>query len=82
MVFGGKLEQTLKLPTVKTVSLWLVWLLRKKDGEGTTPHAARIGFLEYGMKKFLDCVFFDMESFVHASFTLLQLSVCFCTCFQ
>ena len=75
MVFGGKLEQTLTLPTVQIVSLWLVWLLRKKDGEGTTPHSARISFLEYGMKKVLDCVFFDGESFVHASFTLLQLIV-------
>ena len=57
-------------------------VVEKKDGEGTTPQSARIGFLEHGMKKFLDCVIFDGESFVHASFNLLQLSVCFCTCFQ
>ena len=57
-------------------------VVEKQDGEGTTPHSARIGFLEYGMKNFLNCVFFDEESFVHASFTLLQLSVCFCTCLQ
>ena len=27
---GGKVEQALTLPTVQTVSLWLVWMLRKK----------------------------------------------------
>ena len=81
-ISGGKLEQTLTLPTVQTVSLLLVWLLRKKDGEGTTPHSGRISFLEYGMKHFSDCDIFDGESFVHASFSLLQFSVCFATCFQ
>ena len=30
MVFSGKVEQVLTLPTVQTVSLWLVWVLRKK----------------------------------------------------
>ena len=29
-VFGGKLEQVSMLPTVQAVSLWLVWVLRKK----------------------------------------------------
>ena len=33
MVFIGKLEQTLRLPTVQTVSLWLVWMLRKKTAK-------------------------------------------------
>ena len=33
-------------------------------------------------EKFFDCVFFDGESFVHATLYLLQLNVCFCTCFQ
>ena len=80
MIFTGKLEQTLTLPTVQTVSLWLD--VEKKDGEGTTPHSGRISFLEYGMKNFFDCVFFDGESFVHVSFTLLKPIVCFCTCFQ
>ena len=66
MIFSGKLEQTLTLPTVQTVSLWLD--VEKKDGEGTTSHSGRISFLEYGMKNFFDCVFFDGELFVHASF--------------
>ena len=82
LIFGGKLAPTLTLPTVQTVYLWLVWMLRKKDGRGTTPHSGRISFLEYCMKNFFDCVFFNGESFVHASFTLLQLIVCFCICFQ
>ena len=30
MIFSGKLEQTLTLPTVETASLWLVWMLRKR----------------------------------------------------
>ena len=30
MGFGGKVEQALTLPTVQTVSLWLVWMMRKK----------------------------------------------------
>ena len=77
MVFSGKLEQTLTLPAVQTVSLWLVWLLRKKTAKVPPLNPQESVFLEYGMKKFLDCVFFDGESFVHASFTLLQLSVCF-----
>ena len=33
MIFYGKLEQTLTLPTAQTVSLWLVWLLRKKTAK-------------------------------------------------
>ena len=33
MGFGGKKEQTLTLPTVQTVSLWLVWMLRKKTAK-------------------------------------------------
>ena len=34
------------------------------------------------MKKVFDCVFFERESFAHANFALLQLSVCFCSRFQ
>ena len=30
MEFGGKVEQALTLPTVQTVFLWLVWMLRKR----------------------------------------------------
>ena len=33
MIFDGKLEQTLTLPTVQIVSLWLVWMLRKKTAK-------------------------------------------------
>ena len=33
MGFGGKVEQALTLPTVQTVSLWLVWMLRKKTAK-------------------------------------------------
>ena len=77
MVFGGKLEQTLKLPTVQTVLLWLVWVLRKKDGEGITLHCRSIDIWSMVWKKYFDC-----ELFAHASFFLLQLSLCFCHCYQ
>ena len=33
MIFGGNLEQALTLPTVQTVFLWLVWMLRKKTAK-------------------------------------------------
>ena len=56
--------------------------VEKKDGEGTTPQSGKIDILECGMKKFFDCLFFDEESFGHVSFSVLQLSVCFCSCFQ
>ena len=56
--------------------------VEKKDGESTTTLSGRIIFWEYGMKIFFDCEFFDEESFVHASFSLLQLTACFFTCFQ
>ena len=46
--------------------------VEKKDGECTTPHSRSISFSEYGMKKLFDCVFFEGESFAHASFSLLQ----------
>ena len=55
--------------------------VEKKDDESTTPDARMIGFLEYVLKSFLDCLFLSEESFVHVSF-FLSLSVCFCTCFQ
>ena len=56
--------------------------VEKKYGERATPHSRCISFLEYGMKKSFICVFFDEESFVHASFSLLQLSVYFCSRFH
>ena len=37
MVFGAIVAHVLKFITVQTVCLSLVWVLRKKDGEGTTP---------------------------------------------
>ena len=33
IIFSGKLEQALTLPTVQTVFLWLVWMLRKKTAK-------------------------------------------------
>ena len=33
MGFGGKVEQVLTLPTMQTVFLWLVWMLRKKTAK-------------------------------------------------
>ena len=33
MGFGGKVKQALTLPTVQTVSLWLVWMSRKKTAK-------------------------------------------------
>ena len=45
--------------------------VEKKDGKGTTSHSRSISFSEYGMKNFFDFVFFEEESFVHASFSLL-----------
>ena len=54
--------------------------VEKKVDEGTTPQSRSISFSEYGIKKFFDCEFFDR--FFHASFSLLQFSVCFCRRFQ
>ena len=56
--------------------------VEKEDGKGTTHHSRSISFSEYGMANFFDCVFFEGESFVHASLSMLQLSVCFCSRFQ
>ena len=56
--------------------------VEKKDGEGTTPQSGKIDILECGMKNFFDCVFFDEESFGQVSSSGLQLSGCFCRCFQ
>ena len=33
MGFGGKVEQALTLPTVQTVFVWLVWMLRKRTAK-------------------------------------------------
>ena len=83
MGFGGKVEEALKLPTVQTVFLWLVWMLRKRTAKVPPQvQSGKIDILECGMKKFFDCVFFDEESFGQASSSVLQLSVCFCSCFQ
>ena len=55
--------------------------VEEKDGEGTIPHSKSTVILEYGMKK-ISCLIFNGKLFVHASVALLQLSVCFCSCFQ
>ena len=56
--------------------------VEKKDGEVTTPHSRSISFSEYGMKENFRLCIFEGESFVHANFSLLQLSVRFCNRFQ
>ena len=81
MRFGGKVEQVLTLPTIGIFFLGGLGVERE-DGEGTTPLSGRISFLEYGTKSFSIVYFFDEKSLVHASFSFLQLRVCFCSCFQ
>ena len=70
MVFDGKLEQVLMLPMIQAVSRWRVWMLRKKDVEGTTNHAGSFDFLNYTMKNFGLRVF-DGEFIGNASFSML-----------
>ena len=55
MGFGVKLEQVLTLPTVQTVFLSLVWVLRKKTAK-VPPLNPEVCFLDYGMKIFFSIV--------------------------